>query len=368
MVLRLAIECSQPAVLWMEPEALRILRLRPEPNRLRQVGWRVTPTRHSSVRPPDAATAQSRRDCLRAAAALALGTALGVRAQSALGAKSPATASGPLTRPIPSSGEALPLVGLGTWITFNVGNDPKAQANVDAVVQAFFAAGGRVIDSSPMYGSSQPAVGRALKAAGMPKALFAAEKVWTSGAGDGAAQMAQSRDYWGVPRFDLMQVHNLVDWETQLPQLRRMKAEGQLRYVGITTSHGRRHGDVAELLQREKLDFVQLTYNPLDRDAEQRLLPLAQDRGVAVLVNRPFQGGRLAQRLASVPLPGWAAEIGCRSWAQVVLKFVISHPAVTTAIPATTQVAHVRENLAAASGPMPDAALRQRIVQAIEAV
>jgi len=274
----------------------------------------------------------------------------------------------PLTRRIPSSGEALPIVGLGSWITFNVGQDLQARAQCVEVVRAFFGAGGRMIDSSPMYGSSQPTIGFALAQLGMPKALFSAEKVWTGDAARGALQIEASRAYWGVPRFDLLQVHNLLAWEQQLPLLLQMKAEGRLRYVGITTSEGRRHAEIEQVMRTRPIDFVQLSYNLLDREAEQRLLPLAQERGIAVIVNRPFREGALLRQLARHPLPGWAAEIDCRYWAQVALKFAIGHPAVTCAIPATSQVAHLQQNMAAARGPLPDAALRQRMARDVAAL
>lgn len=274
----------------------------------------------------------------------------------------------PLTRRIPSSGEALPIVGLGSWITFNVGQDAQARAQCVEVVRAFFAAGGRMIDSSPMYGSSQPTIGYALAQLGMPAALFSAEKVWTGDAARGPAQIEASRAYWGVPRFDLLQVHNLLAWEQQLPLLLQMKAAGRLRYVGITTSEGRRHAEIERVMRSQPIDFVQLSYNLLDRDAEQRLLPLAQERGIAVIVNRPFREGALLRQLAKHPLPGWAAEIDCRHWAQVALKFACSHPAVTCAIPATSQVAHLQQNMAAARGPLPDAAQRQRMAREVAAL
>jgi len=267
----------------------------------------------------------------------------------------------PITRAIPSSGEAIPLVGLGTWITFNVGNDLAALNASTDVMRAFFAAGGRLIDSSPMYGSAQEVIGYGLARLGRPADVFSADKVWVSEGGQGRTQMDTSRRLWGVPRFDLMQVHNLLSWEAHLPTLFAMKASGQLRYVGITTSHGRRHGDMERIMARQPIDFVQLTYNLVDREVEQRLLPLAQERGIAVLVNRPFQQGALLNRLARHSLPAWAAEIDCTSWAQFALRFVISHPAVTCAIPATTRVDHVRENLAAAGGRMPDATMRARM-------
>lgn len=274
----------------------------------------------------------------------------------------------PLTRRIPSSGEALPIVGLGSWITFNVGQDAQARAQCVEVVRAFFAAGGRMIDSSPMYGSSQPTIGYALAQLGMPAALFSAEKVWTGDAARGPAQIEASRAYWGVPRFDLLQVHNLLAWEQQLPLLLQMKAAGRLRYVGITTSEGRRHAEIERVMRSQPIDFVQLSYNLLDREAEQHLLPLAQERGIAVIVNRPFREGALLRQLAKHPLPGWAAEIDCRHWAQVALKFACSHPAVTCAIPATSQVAHLQQNMAAARGPLPDAALRQRMAREVAAL
>ena len=264
-----------------------------------------------------------------------------------------------LTRAIPSTDEAIPCVGLGTWITFNVGQDPQARARCVQVMRAFFDAGGRLVDSSPLYGSAQGVVGEGLRTLGATRRVFSADKVWTRS--DGAAQVAQSRAHWQVPRFDLLQVHNLLAWEEQLPLLQRMKERGELRYVGITTSEGRRHREFEQLMRSHALDFVQLTYNPVDREAEQRLLPLAAERGIAVLVNRPFQQGVLTQRLQRHPLPAWAAEIGCRSWAQVILKYIASHPAVTCAIPATRRVDHVRENLAACHGPLPDEALRRRI-------
>ncbi len=273
-----------------------------------------------------------------------------------------------LTRPIPSSGEQLPVVGLGSWITFNVGNDDAARNSSAEVVRAFFAAGGRMIDSSPMYGSSQPTIGHALAKVGRPAALFSAEKVWVGDVARGAAQMEASRAYWGVPRFDLMQVHNLLGWQEHLPRLLAMKATGQLRYVGITTSEGRRHAEIEQIVRTQPIDFVQLSYNLLDREVEQRLLPLAQQRGVAVIVNRPFREGRLLDALRRQRLPGWATEIDCDSWAHVALKFVVSHPAVTCAIPATSQVAHVLQNMGAARGRMPDAALRARMAADVAAL
>ena len=276
-----------------------------------------------------------------------------------------AQTSAVLTRPIPSSGEAIPLVGLGSWITFNVGNDPPARASCAEVMRAFFAAGGRMIDSSPMYGSSQGVIGDGLKKLGATNA-FSADKVWISSPARGPAQIEASRKFWGVPKFDLLQVHNLLSWEEHLRMLFAMKAAGQVRYVGITTSEGRRHGDVEKIMRAHPLDFVQVSYNVLDREVENRILPLARERGVAVIINRPFREGDLVKTIMRKPLPGFAAEIGAQSWAQLILKFIIANPAVTCVIPATTRVDHVQENVAAASSPLPDAKLRARMIADIE--
>jgi len=272
-----------------------------------------------------------------------------------------AQAAAVATRAIPSTREAIPIVGLGTWITFNVGRDAAARDSCAEVVRAFFAAGGRMIDSSPMYGSAQATVGYALRKLGPTPALFAADKVWIGSGRRGPAQIEESRTLWGIPRFDLLQVHNLLAWEEHLPTLFAMKAAGQLRYVGVTTSHGRRHEDVEAIMRRHPIDFVQVTYNLADREVEQRILPLAQERGIAVIVNRPFRQGDLLRELGNRPLPPWAGEAGAGSWAQFALRFAIAHPAVTCAIPATTRVDHVRENLACARLPLPDDAMRRRM-------
>lgn len=273
-----------------------------------------------------------------------------------------------LTRPVPSNGEALPLVGLGTWITFNVGNDTEARNSCAEVMRAFFEAGGRLIDSSPMYGSSQDVVGYGLQKLGHPSRLFSADKVWTSSGSAGPSQIEASRRHWRVPRFDLLQVHNLLSWEAHLRTLLAMKVAGELRYVGITTSEGRRHREFESIMRQHSLDFIQVTYNILDREVEDRILPLAAERGIGVIVNRPFQQGALLDRLERHRLPVWAAEIDARSWAQFILKFIVSHPVVTCAIPATTRVDHVRENMAAATGPLPDAAMRARMIAYVESL
>lgn len=271
-----------------------------------------------------------------------------------------------ITRRIPSTGEQLPVVGLGSWITFNVGDDVVARDNCASVMRAFFEAGGRMIDSSPMYGSSQDVIGYGLAKLRSPGALFSAEKVWTSSDRAGPRQLEESRRRWGVPRFDLVQVHNLVNWEHHLPALFAMKAAKQIRYVGITTSEGRRHAQIERLLRTHPLDFVQVTYNVLDREVEQRILPIARERGIAVIVNRPFREGALIRDVERHPLPPWAREIDCANWAQLLLKFIVSHPAVTCAIPATSRVAHVRENMGAAYGRLPDDAMRRRTIAYVE--
>ncbi len=267
----------------------------------------------------------------------------------------------PDTRPIPSTGEPLPMVGLGSWVTFNVGNDPLLLDQSAAVIAHFIQAGGRLIDSSPMYGSSQDTIGYGLRKLGQPGAVFSADKVWTWNIAEGPGQMEASRRRWGVARFDLLQVHNLLGWQGHLKTLFGMKAAGHLRYVGITTSHGRRHDELERIMRSQPLDFVQFTYNIVDREAEARLLPLATERGIAVIVNRPFQQDALIVRLRGRPLPRWAGEIGATSWAQFILKYILSHPAVTCAIPATTRVDHVVENIAVASSVLPDAPTRKRM-------
>ena len=278
-----------------------------------------------------------------------------------------ASAAAALIKRIPATGEPVPAIGIGSWITFNVGDDPMLRAECRAVMAAFFKEGGGMVDSSPMYGSSQAVIGDALATLGHPAGLFSADKVWTN-ASDGPAQIAETTRRWGVERFDLLQVHNLIDWEANLDTLEAMKAAGWLRYTGVTTSHGRRHEELEEVLRRRPPDFVQLTYNIVDREVERRLLPLALEQGIAVICNRPFQRGRLPDWLAGHPLPGWAREIGVSTWPQFLLKFIISHPAVTAAIPATRRVDHVRENKSAAFGSMPDAAMRRRMAEHVQSL
>lgn len=228
--------------------------------------------------------------------------------------------------------------------------------------------GGAVIDSSPMYGSSQSVIGAALDRLGKPDALFTADKVWINGGENGPTQIEQSRARWGVDTFDLLQIHNLVSWRAHLETLFAMKAEGRLRYVGVTSYAGIRYNDIARIMEDHPLDFIQITYNIADREAEQRLLPLAWEKGIAVIANRPFREGRLIDNVMRRPLPNMAAEIGAENWAQFLLKFIISHPAITVAIPATRRIDHMQENMGALTGPMPDANFRRRMINAFEAL
>jgi len=285
----------------------------------------------------------------------------GAAAFAASGARAQPVVPATRMRAIASGGERVPAVGLGSWITFNVGRDAAARASCADVMHAFFAAGGRLIDSSPMYGSSQEVIGEGLRRLGAQARVFAADKVWVTPASRGPAQIEASRALWGVPRFDLLQVHNLLAWQEHLPMLLEMKAAGRVRYVGVTTSEGRRLSDVEQIMRSQPIDAVQVTYSLADRRVEQRILPLALERGIAVIANRPFEQGDLLRVLERHPLPPLAAELQCTSWAQFALKFVVSHPAVTCAIPATTRVDHVQENMAAGLGSWPDDAQRQRM-------
>ena len=279
-----------------------------------------------------------------------------------------AAAPAPITRTIPRTGAAVPVIGMGSWLTFDVGDDVAARAARTRVLKTFFALGGGMIDSSPMYGSSEAVIGHGLAALGKPEGLFSATKVWTPGQDHGIRQMAESERLWGVRPFDLLQVHNLLGWEGHLETLLDWKAQGHVRHIGITTSHGRRHDELARIMTSQPIDFVQLTYNIDDREAEARLLPLAAEKGIAVIANRPFQRGALMDRLQGRPLPPFAAEIGAANWAQVLLKWIVAHPAVTCAIPATTRVDHMEENMGAARGPLPDGATRRRIADYVAAL
>ena len=270
-----------------------------------------------------------------------------------------------ITKPIPATGERIPAIGMGTWITFNVGDDSDLRRDRLAILDTFFARGGGLIDSSPMYGSSQAVVGWCLERLDDTAGLIAADKIWTRW-GDTFEQLEASRRRWGVERFDLVQVHNLLNWREHLPALRRAKEEGRVRHIGVTTSHGRRHDELERLMRAEPLDVVQLTYNVLDREAEDRLLPLAAERGIAVIANRPYRRKQLFRLYQDRPLPPWAGEVGATNWAEFFLKFVVSHPAVTCAIPATSQRVHMRENMGALYGRLPEARDRRRMVDWVE--
>jgi diketogulonate reductase-like aldo/keto reductase len=270
------------------------------------------------------------------------------------------------TRTIGADGEEVPVIGLGTWQTFDVGYSAADREPLAAVLRAFVDGGGRVIDSSPMYGSSEEVVGDLAAALGVLPQLFVATKVWTTGKAAGIRQMEESMRKLRTARIDLMQVHNLVDAAAHLETLAAWKREGRIRYLGVTHYTAGGQVELARLIERTPVDAIQINYSVGEREAERRLLPLARERGVAVIVNRPFAGGDLFQRLRRRPLPSWAAEIECASWAQVLLKWVVAHEAITCAIPATSQVDHVRDNMAAGVGRLPDEAMRKRI--AAEAV
>ncbi len=288
-------------------------------------------------------------------------TALALKSPSLFADLADGTFASPISRTIPSTGESVPAMGMGTWITFNVGNDAYLIESRTEVLKTFLDRGGSVVDCSPMYGTSADVLGKALSALQAHEQVFAATKIWTADESATRVQAESSRNRWGVARFDLLQVHNLLGWRGHLETLKEMKARGEIRYLGVTTSHGRRHDELARIMATEPLDFVQLTYNVLDREAESKLLGLARERGIAVMVNRPFQGGALFRRVQSETLPPWSAEAGISSWAEFFLKFVISHPAVTCAIPATSQVAHMQQNMAAMYGELPSESQRQRM-------
>lgn len=271
-----------------------------------------------------------------------------------------------LEKAIPASGERVPVIGMGSWMTFNVGVGTKLRDTRVEVLRAFFDRGGAVIDSSPMYGSSEEVIGYCLARLENARALFSATKVWTPFQWYGVRQMQSSQRLWGAERFDLLQIHNLLNWEGHLETLLEWKAQGRVRYIGVTTSHGRRRQELEKIMASQPIDFVQFTYNVLDRAAENRLLPLAAERGLAVIINRPFQRGALFDSFGHQPLPDWAHECDCVNWAQLFLKFVVSHPAVTCAIPATSRVDHMIENMGAATGRLPDSALRARLITYIE--
>ena len=302
----------------------------------------------------------TRRDFLvGSGAALALGTlpALHAVAGESL-----------IRKAIPASGERLPAIGMGTWQTFHVGTGEEERAPLREVLEIFFGRGGTLIDSSPMYADAETVTGDLVAELGEHERLFSATKVWTYGREEGKAQMERSFERMRVEQMDLMQVHNLRDWQLHLPVLREWQEAGRIRYIGITTSNPAQYEEFARVMEDETLDFVQLNYDISTREAEAVLLPLAADRGMAVLVNRPFGGGNLFPRVRGRPLPEWAGEFDCESWAQFFLKFVISHPSVTCAIPATSNPRHAADNMGALVGRLPDAAMRERMARYLEAL
>jgi diketogulonate reductase-like aldo/keto reductase len=296
--------------------------------------------------------------------AIAVASALSPFASSCLAAPQ----SDPIKKTIPSSGEKLSVIGLGTSRTFDVSADAAVQSPLLDVMRAFFDNGGQLIDSSPMYGSAEAVTGALLQSVGDQAGLFTATKVWTYGKSEGIEQMERSMQRLGAERIDLMQIHNLRDWQVQLETLQEWKTQGRIRYIGITTSHGRYHDELETILQQQPLDFVQFSYNIGNRDAEQRLLPIAHERGIATLINRPYQRGSLFRKVKGQPLPDWASEFDCASWGQFFLKFIASHPDVTCIIPATSKLKHMVDNMAAGYGRLPDAQLRERMIKTIEAL
>ena len=306
----------------------------------------------------------SRRDAARLIAAGTAGLAYSI--PTARGATSDSSAM--LTRAIPSSGEKLPVVGLGSWRTFDIGSSEAERKPLREVLSQFVTLGGRLIDSSPMYGRSEEVMGEIAANLNLANKIFFATKVWTRGKEAGIASMERSFARLRTKKIDLMQVHNLVDAATQLQTMRNWKEQGRIRYIGITHYESGGFPAVESLLRGEKLDFLQINYSLGEREAEQRILPLAQERGVAVLINRPFGGGDLFSRLRAKPVPDWAAEFDIHSWAQFLLKWIVSHPAVTCTIPATNNPRHLEDNMGAGRGGLPDAATRERMTKFVLAL
>jgi diketogulonate reductase-like aldo/keto reductase len=266
------------------------------------------------------------------------------------------------SRPVPSTGEQIPVIGLGTWPVFDVGTEEEVRRPLREVVRRLLDAGARVIDSSPMYGRAEEVSGDLIAELEARGRAFIATKVWTAGRAAGIAQIKRSARLLRADPIDLMQIHNLVDWRTHLSTLRQMKAEGRIRYIGITHYTERALSDLADILETEAdIDFVQCGYSLAARAAERRLLPVAAARGVAVIVNQPLGQGGLVRRVRHKPIPDWAWEFDCANWPQLLLKYVLAEPAVTCVIPATRNPEHMAENLAAGIGRLPDAEQRRRI-------
>jgi diketogulonate reductase-like aldo/keto reductase len=273
-----------------------------------------------------------------------------------------------LTRTIPSSGETLPVIGLGTWRAFDVDLTSDIRRQLEEVLSLFVKFGGRVIDSSPMYGRAEEVIGELTAALGIREKLFLATKVWTRGKENGIKSIERSMALLRTNRIDLMQVHNLLDVHTHLATLRQWKEQGRIRYIGVTHYNSSAFPEIEKILRTEKLDFLQINYSLMEPEAEQRVLSVTQERRIAVLVNRPFGGGDIFERVRSKPLPDWAAEFDCRSWAQFFLKWIIAHPAVTCVIPATDKPRHLEDNMLAGIGPLPDAKMRRRMVELLSSL
>jgi aryl-alcohol dehydrogenase-like predicted oxidoreductase len=312
----------------------------------------------------------SRRDVLRMALGVGAGLALrpgGLWSHEAGWAE--LQAADLVTRPIPSTGERLPVVGIGTARRYNVGASEAELAPLREVVRSFPRLGGKLIDTAPAYGKAEPVLGNLVAQAGNRNQLFLATKVGHGrlGAWVGRVQMEKSLKQLKVDRVDLMQVHNLGGVDRMLPVLREWKEAGKTRYIGVTTTSKSRYPELERLLRTQRMDFVQVAYAIDNREVEQRILPLAQERGVAVLTALPFGRGRVFQAFGNQPVPGWAQELGIRTWAQFALKYIVSHPAVTVAIPGTARMEYLTDNLGAARGPMPDAATRRRMAALVDA-
>ncbi|MGB5223584.1 MAG: aldo/keto reductase [Arenicellales bacterium] len=273
-----------------------------------------------------------------------------------------------LKKKIPSSGEKIPVIGMGSSRTFDVGDSQEARVNLTKVLQTFFDLGGTVIDTSPMYGSSEQVLGDLLVNVKNKQSLFMATKVWTQGREEGIAQMQQSMALLRRPVIDLIQIHNLLDWEVHWKTLKEWKQQGKVRYIGITTHRGYDHDQLAYVMENYPIDFIQFSYSIANRKAEQRILPLAAERGIATMINRPFQRGDLFRSVKGKELPAWAAEFDCNSWGQFFLKFVVSHPAVTCSIPATSKVHHMQDNMGAGLGRMPNQQQRQKMFDYFESL
>ena len=302
----------------------------------------------------------TRREATRLIGATTAGLLLPIGAARAQATSESSTM---LTRAISSSGEKLPVIGLGTWQTFDVDLASPERKALEEVLSLFVRLGGKVVDSSPMYGRAEEVVGDIAAKLGLRDSLFLATKVWTRGKQAGIESMERSLARLRTKRLDLMQVHNLLDVGTHLTTMREWKARGRIRYLGVTHYNSSAYAEVEKVLRNEKLDFLQINYSIMEREAEGRILPLAQERGVAVIVNRPFGGGDLFQRVRAKSLPEWTAEFDCRSWAQFLLKWIIAHAAVTCAIPATSNPKHLEDNMHGGMGRLPDAKMRQRMVE-----